>query len=51
MLVIKNVPVKGSCSSAHDKAEIYRALIEKGWTVLKVFEDHGRCYAMVQESK
>jgi len=50
-LVITVVLIKGSCSSGHDIAEIHRTLAEEGWKVIEVFEDHGRCYAMVEKSK
>ncbi len=50
-LVIKVVLVRGSCSSAHDKADIYDKFAKQGWTVTKLEEYKGDCYATVEKSK
>ena len=49
--VIKVVPIKGSCSSGHDIAGIHERFTREGWRVIKVFEERGRCYVMVEQSK
>jgi hypothetical protein len=47
MKTIKIVPIPGD--SAHDLAEAQRRL--EGWKIISVFEERGRHYAIVENSK